>query len=238
MKVLHYKGLMYLGLILMFGFAQGINKLTISKEVKVFFRNFYHCLFQFHSESGQKQGWNSYETIIEFYSSTSAFTIQNLNISENIKLKETVGTIRRHSNCTVQLQLFCSQVTQGMAGWRREFVWFIYPSNKTACERKHKDFELEPDITLRGYPGLFFRINENFTKVDLLCLTCNEKHTWTPVGKRGLSSIPSYFNRWSFFHSNLNGVLIETNLNEDFFLILESWRLGIVIFISVTAVQE
>ncbi|CAL8124726.1 unnamed protein product [Orchesella dallaii] len=195
------------------------ENIVLSDVVYTFFRNFYHCLFQFHvgstSSHEQNLDWDLYTTPIKFYGGESPFTIQNGNTSipKHRKRQNVQSARRRYSNCTVQLQIYCNQVTKGTAVGQREFLWFIFTDETEHCHGGLIQDGFKRGLIEDGYPGVFFGIF-NFNSVHMLCFSCLEQKRFTNLKELATNDIPSYKKLWSSLHSKLSGATFVINYLE------------------------
>ncbi|CAL8131041.1 unnamed protein product [Orchesella dallaii] len=197
--------------------------LPMPNERLPFFKNFYHCLFQFHTSnisSEQQIAWTVYDPLLNYYGGISPFTIQSSIVSKSIKDSERYqshhknrGSIRRHSNCSIQLQLICQDIRDGTAIWRNEFVWYIFSTTRTGTKCVGK---FPTDIPLQSYSSLYFGIS-NFRRIFMLCWSCLPILTSLPKDN-AMNTIIGYLYLWKKLHRNLNEVLV--GINDD--LILEN----------------
>ncbi|CAL8131039.1 unnamed protein product [Orchesella dallaii] len=157
--------------------------------------------------------WAVLDPLLNYYGGISPFTIQSSIISKSITDSERYqnqyknrGSTRRHSNCTIQLQLICQDIRDGTAIWRKEFVWYIISTTGTKCVGK-----FPTDIRLQSYPSLYFGIS-NFRRIFMLCWSCRPIVTSLPKDN-AINTIIGYLYLWKKLHRNQNKVLV--GINDD-----------------------
>ncbi|CAL8124326.1 unnamed protein product [Orchesella dallaii] len=132
---------------------------------------------------------------------------------------------RRYSNCTVHLQLSLCEPPKiqysGTALWRKEFTWFILPSNKLDCDdekvklKNHKKLTFETGaLVLYGYSSIFFVIFK-FNEVHMLCLSCMKRKRLTSIKQLQVSNFYNYIALWRKLHSKLDRVALMIAFDFD-----------------------
>ncbi|CAL8124418.1 unnamed protein product [Orchesella dallaii] len=193
---------------------------TASSEVKAFFRNFYHCLLHFHTDTSEQisedGNWNAYSKLLHFYAGVTPFLVnENENGFENKQNKSLDNFVSRNFlNCTVKLFSYTHQhsdIHSEAAGFHRDFVWLIIPKNEN--NYRNSDTFVHAKFLRLGPASLFFAIS-NFTKVHMLCLSCVRENRLTNLNTLVLSDLQHYNALWRKLHSKLDRVTFESNENN------------------------
>lgn len=215
--------------------------LVIPERMRIFFRNFDHCLFRFHlgySLNGSKgHDWVVYSKVLHFYSGLSPMTSQDLNITQFVKSlpkeQRKFPPFRKFMNCDVQLHMgqHLAIIWQTEDIYRKpEYLWFIFSHSDRKIDRKlTQDLNLLANI---GYSTKYFAIFE-FSSVKLICLSCAKK--WGSVDLTGLS-----LNRrmgvnglwyletlWDKLHANLHWTPIKINVKLNKLRDMNRWSCNI-----------
>ncbi|CAL8124497.1 unnamed protein product [Orchesella dallaii] len=182
----------------------------MSNEVQTFLQNFYHCLFHFHVANTSEEvsnDWNGYDNLLHFYAGISPITILT-EASAKLISPEHLISFRKFSSCSVQLHI-CHQIQQDSSpiGWRREFLWFVFPAHPTNCNIRNV---ISSNLTILGYPAIFFIIFD-FTKVEMLCLSCDPKKRFSNMKEFIGKGIQSFKTLWKRLHTKLDGASIQVN---------------------------
>ncbi|CAL8124469.1 unnamed protein product [Orchesella dallaii] len=185
----------------------------------------------------QVDNWDAYTNIINFYAGVAPFTFQDsINyIPTHGQNGERWGSLRKFSNCSVYLQLHLCQPLSAFSGtlrWKHNFIWFVFLSNITDCDNEEnesstRENNLQTAMLARfGSTGIFFGIF-NYSRVGMLCLSCDKKNWMTNLNDGSLSNIPSYKRLWSKLHSNLNQVHVLLEFKWKEFPNAEMWNCNI-----------
>ncbi|CAL8124495.1 unnamed protein product [Orchesella dallaii] len=196
---------------------------TVSSEVKVFFRNFYHCVLHFHIDTTSEQisengNWNAYSKLLHFYAGVSPFIVkENENGFENKPNKSLCNLIpRKFLNCTVQLFSYTyqhSDIHSEAVAFQQDFVWLIISKNENNYRNSDTELFVHANFLRLGPASLFFVIS-NFTKVHMLCLSCVRENRLTNLNTLALNDLQHYNALWLKLHSKLDGITFESNENN------------------------
>ncbi|CAL8131037.1 unnamed protein product [Orchesella dallaii] len=213
-----------------YGYSSLLNRVLLpstplSHYASSFFKNFYDCLFQFHTSNTsweQRIGWVEYDPLLKYYGGISPFTIQSSAASNSIlqpKRHESQygnrSLTRRYSNCSIQLKLPCQDIRDGTATWHKEFVWQII-SIGTKCR----------PAKLETFSSVYFAIY-NFQHVFMLCWSCHPLVATRLPKDNAMITISGYLRLWKKLHKTLNRALIGINFELSLTRSVSRWDCNI-----------